>query len=260
MSTPLRIATWNVNGFRNAIRKDVGTHLETIGADVVLLQEIRSTPEQLPAEWREPEGWHVAWHPAERLGYAGTAVLSRHPITVLQRGMGEADPEGRVLVVRTGGMRLVSVYLPSGSSGEERQRIKDAWMPAFSAWAEPMLRSRVPTVLGGDFNVALDERDIYHWKGNLKNSGFLPHERAWLAGMINAGWRDLVREHFGDRDGPYTWWSNRGQARALDRGWRIDHLLANRAAGKRFRGVRIEREAGLAVSDHAPVVGEFESV
>jgi len=254
----MRIATWNVNGLRNAIRKGVDRHLETIDADVVLLQEIRSTREQLPAAWREPEGWHVAWHPAERLGYAGTAVFSRHPIAVLQRGMGEADPEGRVLVVRSGGLRLVSVYLPSGSSGEERQAVKDRWMPQFSRWAEPMLRSRVPTVLGGDFNVALDERDIYHWRGNRKNSGFLPHERAWLGGMIDAGWRDLVREHFGDRDGPYTWWSNRGQARALDRGWRIDHLLANRPAVRRFREVVIEREAGLAVSDHAPVVATFD--
>ncbi len=257
MPRPVRIATWNVNGLRNAIRKGLAEHLATIDVDVLLLQEIRSTPEQLPAAWRAPEGWHVAWHPAERLGYAGTAVFSRSPIRVLQRGMGEPDPEGRVLVVRTAGLRLVSVYLPSGSSGSERQAVKDAWMPRFAAWAAPMLRSRVPTVLGGDLNVALDERDIFHWRSNRTTSGFLPHEREWLAGLLAAGWRDLVREHFGDRDGPYTWWSNRGQARALDRGWRIDHLLANRPAARRFREAVVERETGLAVSDHAPVVGTF---
>ncbi len=254
MSGRIRIASWNVNGMRNAIRKGLERHLDAIDADVVLLQEIRATPEQLPAAWREPAEWHVAWHPAERPGYAGTAILSRHPITPLERGPGDEDPEGRVLLAKTAGVRVGSIYLPSGSSSPERQQVKDAWMPVFADWAEPLRRSRVPTILGGDYNIARDERDIFHWKSNRDTSGFLPHERAWLASMIDGGWRDLVREHFGDRDGPYTWWSNRGQARALDRGWRIDHLLANAAAATRAMDVSIDREAGLAISDHAPVI------
>lgn len=253
MSRSVRITTWNVNGMRNAIRRGFDRPLERIAPDVLLLQEIRARPDQLPAEWREPEGWHVQWHPAERPGYAGTAVLSRHPIKVLSRGSGGDDAEGRVLLVKTAGVRIASVYAPSGSSSEERQAVKDAWMPAFAEWAEPMSRSRVPTVFGGDFNVAHTERDIFHWKSNRKTSGFLPHERAWMGAFIESGWRDLVREQFGDRDGPYTWWSNRGQARALDRGWRIDYLFANRAAAKHIVDVSIDREAGLEISDHAPV-------
>ncbi|MFK7961749.1 MAG: exodeoxyribonuclease III [Phycisphaerales bacterium] len=256
MPAPVRITSWNVNGLRNAIRKDFGTYLDEIECDVLLLQEIRSTPAQLPDAWATPADWHVAWHPAERLGYAGTAVFSRHPITVRSRGMGtkDADVEGRVLEVATAGVRVVSVYAPSGSSGAERQAVKDAWMPAFTRWAAPMLRARTPTILGGDLNVAHTERDIFHWKSNQKSSGFLPHERAWVGALLDAGWADFVREHHGAVDGPYTWWSNRGQARQLDRGWRIDYLLGNRAAARQQTGApEIHREAGLAVSDHAPV-------
>ncbi|MEZ6162914.1 MAG: exodeoxyribonuclease III [Phycisphaerales bacterium] len=254
----MRIATWNVNGIRAAARKGFSDHLERVNPEVLLLQEVRALPEQIPEAMRCPEGWSTIWHPAQKKGYSGTAVWAcGTDLKEEARGIGDDDHEGRVIVARVGPVRVVSVYLPSGSSGEERQAIKDQWLPAFMDWATPMLKSRVPTVLGGDFNIAHTERDIFYAKSNQNTSGFLPHERQWMGEMIDMGWRDIVREKFGDVDGPYSWWSNRGQARAKDRGWRIDYLLLNKAAHGKLKDCHIDRQSGLEVSDHAMVVADF---
>ena len=133
-------------------------------------------------------------------------------------------------------------------------------MKRFAPFAEGLRRARTPTLIGGDLNIAHTERDIYYAKSNQKQSGFLPHEREWFGTLLDTGWRDLVREHAGDVDGPYSWWSNRGQARAKDRGWRIDYLLGNAAAGKRFKSATTHRDAGLACSDHAPVSVDLNPV
>lgn len=251
----MRITTWNVNGLRAALRKGFEDHLARVSPDVLLLQEVRALPEQLPMQWVAPDGWHVHWHPAKKKGYAGVAAWSRVPMKVLGTGLGDDDDdtEGRVLRVKVSGIQIVSVYLPSGSSGDHRQVEKEKWMARFMPWARTLANSRVLTLLGGDFNIAHTERDIFYAKSNEKTSGFLPHERAWFGDLLDLGWRDLVREHVGKVQGPYSWWSNRGRARELDRGWRIDYLLANRAAAKRFNAATIDREAGLTVSDHAPV-------
>ncbi|MEM9882206.1 MAG: exodeoxyribonuclease III [Planctomycetota bacterium] len=256
----MRVTTWNVNGLRAAIRKGLAEQLDAVGPDVLLLQEVRARPEQLPDGWAERDGWHITWHPAEKPGYAGTAVWTRQPHTVVATGLedGDADPEGRVLRVKVGGVQVVSVYLPSGSSSDARQQVKEAWMQRFLPWAAKLRRARTPTLLGGDLNIAHTTRDIYYAKSNQNQSGFLPHERAWFGELLGVGWRDLVRRHAGDIDGPYSWWSNRGQARQLDRGWRIDYLLANGPAAKRFTHATTHRDAGLACSDHAPVSVDLE--
>jgi exodeoxyribonuclease-3 len=251
----MRITTWNVNGLRAALRKGFGDCLAQIAPDVLLLQEVRALPEQLPAEWCRPVGWHVHWHPAKRRGYAGTAVWSRWPMEVLNLGLDDGldDDDGRVVTVRVRGVIVASVYLPSGSSGPERQQYKEAWMGRFFPWARQMAARRTPVVLGGDLNIAHTERDIFYAKGNENNSGFLPHERRWFGQLLDTGWDDFTRRHFGDVQGPYSWWSNRGRARELDRGWRIDYLLGNRAAAGQFCDAAVHRPGGLTVSDHAPV-------
>lgn len=249
----MRITTWNVNGLRAALRKGFAEFLETLETDVLLLQEVRALPEQLPEEWKRPFGWHVHWHPAERLGYSGVAVWSRKPFKVLGTGMDNDDSEGRLLRVKIGNLEIASVYLPSGSSGEHRQEQKELWMEAFLPWAEQFLSKNTPVILGGDLNIAHTERDIFYAKGNENTSGFLPHEREWFTQLLETGWRDVVREHYGDCQGPYSWWSNRGRARELDRGWRIDYLLANASARERLQSAVIHRAGGLTISDHAPV-------
>ena len=254
----MRIITWNVNGQRAALRKGFMDHIKILNPDVILLQEIRVLPEQLTEADRNPKDWHVMWHPADRKGYAGTAIWSRTPIKEEERGAGGPDPEGRVLRVSTNGMQFVSVYLPSGSSGDERQKVKETWMDTFRPWMDTLVKKRTPVVVGGDFNIARTERDIFYAKGNEKSSGFLPNERAWMDDLITSGWRDFTREQYGDVQGPYSWWSNRGKARELDRGWRIDYLLGNAGVAKRFQSAEVYREGGLTVSDHAPVVVDID--
>lgn len=254
----MRIMTWNVNGIRAAIRKGMRDHIDTLNPDVILFQEIRALPEQLPEEWAQPDNWHVLWHPAEKKGYAGTAIWSKHPIQERERGIGTEDREGRVLYATTAQVDVISVYLPSGSSGDERQTIKEQWMAQFRPWADALLKKRKPVIMGGDFNIVHTERDIFYAKGNENTSGFLPHERAWMGDLLQSGWHDFLREQVGDIQGPYSWWSNRGKARELDRGWRIDYLLGNKAAAKRIQDASIYREGGLTISDHAPVIIDLD--
>lgn len=224
---------------------------------VLLLQEIRCLPEQLPPNRAKPRRWKVAWHPAEKKGYAGVATWSRAPLEVVDRGMGATDPEGRILVTRTSGMLIANVYLPSGSRSPEAQERKEAWMASFAPWAAALARTDEPVVLAGDLNIAHTEADIHNPSGNKRNSGFLPQERAWFGELLDAGWTDLVRRHVGPGPGPWSWWSNRGRARALDRGWRIDYILGNAAAAECVVDAFITRKGGLDTSDHAPVTVDF---
>ena len=250
----MRITTWNVNGLRAAVEKGFGAHIQQLSPDVLMLQEVRCLPEQVPEAWQAPEGWELYWHPAERKGYSGVAILSRRPLEILQCGLdGAEDPEGRVIHARVNGVQLVCLYLPSGSSGEDRQAVKDQWLEDFAPWAQELAQQSEPVVMGGDFNIAHTERDIFHAKSNRKTSGFLPHEREWFSRLLEMGWSDFVREKFGEVDGPYSWWSHRGKARAEDRGWRIDYLVGNAAAAELFEDASIHRPGGLEVSDHAPV-------
>ncbi len=249
----MKITTWNVNGLRAAIRKGISEYLAALAPDVLLMQEIRVKPDDLTAEWRQPGGWRTHWHPAERPGYSGTATWSKSSLKFVGSGLNGADPEGRVIQTEIDGVLIINIYLPSGSSSPERQQEKEKWMAVFMPWAVKLAQRDTPVIMGGDFNIAHTEKDIFHAKSNEKTSGFLPHEREWMGRLLNSGWHDFVREHFGDRHGPYSWWSNRGQARALDRGWRIDYLIGNAAAARGFRSADIHRAGGLAISDHAPV-------
>ena len=254
----MRIVTWNVNGIRAAIRKGLDKFFDKIDADVWMLQEVRCLQEQLPKDWSVPEGYEMILHPAQKKGYSGVATLSRGGMEEQGRGMqGQLDPddsEGRVLVTKHGDLILVNTYLPSGSSKEERQRYKETWMAQWRDFIHPLLKSEHTVIVAGDLNIAHTENDIWNPKGNMKSSGFLPHEREWFSDLLGEGWHDLFREHVGPDEKIFSWWSNRGQARAKDRGWRIDYLLGNQAAFERLKSVTIDRQGGLEVSDHAPVI------
>lgn len=254
----MRIVTWNVNGIRAAIRKGIDSFFEKIKADVWMLQEVRCLPEQLPKDWNIPDGYQMILHPAEKKGYSGVATISKIDMVEEGRGMqGKLDindSEGRVLVTRHEDVILVNTYLPSGSSKEERQQFKETWMAQWRDFIRPLLDSDQTVIVAGDLNIAHTENDIWNPKGNAKSSGFLPHEREWFSELLAEGWHDLFREHVGPDEKIFSWWSNRGQARAKDRGWRIDYLLGNEVAMKRLKSVEIDRQGGLEVSDHAPVI------
>lgn len=248
----LRVTTWNVNGLRSALRKGLRDWLSHERPDVLLLQEVRADP--MP-EALADLGYAGAWFPAQRPGYSGVALLSVYPLSDIRAGMNhpEMDVEGRVLSAVVGGVRFASVYLPSGSSGPERQGFKDRVLADYHAWVTATLAEGLPLVIGGDYNVAHQELDLKNWRGNRGHSGFLPHERAWMTAHLGGGLTDTHRAWLGERP-EYTWWSNRGNAFANDTGWRIDYLLA---AGVCVLDLRVDRSVRL--SDHAPLSGTVQA-
>jgi exodeoxyribonuclease-3 len=249
----MRICTWNVNGVRAAHRKGLWRHLKRLNPDAVMLQEIRCTPEQAPPEITRQRTYTTTWHPAQKLGYAGTLTWTKGPHEVRSRGIGGEDVQGRALRTMWNGIELINIYLPSGSRSPEAQASKEAWMARFRPWAAALAAQDHPVILGGDLNIAHTKNDIHNPTGNKRNSGFLPHERVWFGELLSDGWTDVIRQKFGEVRGPWSWWSNRGRARELDRGWRIDYLLTNAAATARVVDAGIVRKGGLEVSDHAPV-------
>nr|WP_245557571.1 exodeoxyribonuclease III [Deinococcus peraridilitoris] len=239
----------NVNGLRSALRKGLLDWLEREQSDVVLLQEVRADPHP---EVFAPLGYFSSWSPAQKAGYSGVAVLSRRAPDAVEVGVlhDAYDAEGRVLLTRFGPLQVVSVYVPSGSSGEARQQFKEEFLKHFHAWTRERL-ARGPMLLGGDLNIAHQNIDLKNWRSNQKNSGFLPQERRWLTEYLALGLRDTHRDSLGER-AEYTWWSNRGNAYSNDVGWRLDYLLSG---GLTLGNVRADREARL--SDHAPLTGEL---
>ncbi len=254
----MRVVTLNCNGIRAASRKGFFDWLPTIGADVVCLQETKAQVDQLTDPLFSPEGYHCYYYDAEKKGYSGVATLSRSGFERIETGMAgtvdEGDTEGRILVTEHQGFTCINTYLPSGSNKQERQEFKDAWMDEWRAFLTPYLASKQPVIVCGDLNVAHTEDDIWNAKSNAKSSGFLPHEREWFSNLLEDGWSDAFRDYVGDGEKIYSWWSNRGQARALNRGWRIDYFLLNAAAAALVENVSIDRQGGLDVSDHAPVI------
>ncbi|SMB95022.1 exodeoxyribonuclease III [Deinococcus hopiensis] len=247
----LRVTTLNLNGLRSALRKGLENWLERHRPDVLLLQEIRAGP--MP-EALAGLGYAGAWFPAKKPGYSGVAVLSLHPLEDVRVGMdhAEMDDEGRILSAVVDGVRFASVYLPSGSNAAGRQDFKNRVLGDYQAWVTGTLAGGMPLVIGGDYNIAHQEVDLKNWRANQRNSGFLPHERAWMTAHLEAGLTDTHRAWLGERS-EYTWWSNRGNAYQGDVGWRLDYLLA---AGVSMRELWVDREARL--SDHAPLTGTVD--
>ncbi|MFW6640749.1 exodeoxyribonuclease III [Nocardiopsis algeriensis] len=267
----MTISSINVNGLRAAAKKDPGflQWLAATDADVVCLQEVRAEPEQLPAEVVAPEGWHVVLAPAAARGRAGVAVFSRAEPEAVRVGFGEAEFEdsGRYVEVDLGPVSVASLYLPSGEVGTERQEEKERFMEAFLPF---LVKRRMEVeaqgrdlVVCGDWNIAHREADLKNWRGNLKNSGFLPMERAWLDRVLDeAGYVDVVRGLYPDQEGPYSWWSYRGRAFDNDTGWRIDYHMATPGLAERVVEGRVERYRDRAErwSDHAPVTVRYRLV
>lgn len=270
----LSVVSANVNGVRAALRKGGLAQLlaaqQAGAADVICLQEVRSTTEQLH-ECVEEAGFknvHIAHDSSQRLGHAGVALISKFPLHDIKYGVGpkEFAKQGRWVeaTVKSGKreVRIASIYVHAGDSEiEERQEEKYRFLDAMTKRMQTHMKSNADALLVGDLNVAHRELDLKNWKGNLKSAGFLPRERAYFDKWIGShGWVDLHRQFFGDVEGPYTWWSNRGQAFDNNVGWRIDYLLATPALARRLTGMSIGRAASYAErwSDHAPVTAVFK--
>lgn len=253
----MRIITLNCNGIRSAARKGLFDWLPSQAADIVCLQETKAQAHQLEDGAFRPAGFHCHYFDAERKGYSGVAAYSKQRPDRVIRGFGvpEFDREGRYLELRFGRLSIVSLYLPSGSSGPERQASKFRFLDAFLPCLKRLARRRRDYILCGDFNIAHRPIDLRNWRANQKNSGFLPEERAWLDRVFDElGWVDAFRE-IDARPEQYTWWSNRGQAWAKNVGWRIDYQITSPALRGAARSVMIVKDRRF--SDHAPLVVEY---
>ena len=254
----MRILTLNCNGIRSAARKGLFDWLPTQAPDVVCLQETKAQVHQLADAGFRPDGYHCYYFDAERKGYSGVAVYSKTKPDRVIRGFGvpEFDGEGRYLELQFGKLSIVSLYLPSGSSGPERQASKFRFLDVFLPYLKRVGKRRRDFVLCGDFNIAHQPIDLKNWRSNQKNSGFLPEERAWLDNLFSElGWVDAFRE-VDLRPEQYTWWSNRGQARAKNVGWRIDYQVVSRSLAGKARAASIYKDSWF--SDHAPLTMDYE--
>ena len=256
----VKIITLNLNGIRSASRKGFLDWLPHQRADVICVQELKAQAADMTAELLKPGGYHGHFHYAEKKGYSGVGIYSKSAPDRVKAGFGvaEFDDEGRYLRADFGGLSVISLYLPSGSSGEHRQASKFRFLDAFLPHLKKLRKAGREVVLCGDWNIAHREIDLKNWKGNLKNSGFLPEERAWMTRIFDElGWVDVYRSlHPEATDASYTWWSNRGQARAKNVGWRIDYQIATPGMAARAKDAAIYKD--MWFSDHAPLTIRYD--
>jgi len=254
----LRIITLNLNGIRSAATKGFFAWLSKSQADIVCVQEVKAQANDIPPQIRNPPGYNGFFHYAEKKGYSGVGVYCKVKPDKVVTGLGIADidTEGRYLRCDFGNLSVVSVYLPSGSSSEERQTVKFSFMQRFFPHLRKIAKSGREFILCGDWNIAHKEIDLKNWRGNQKNSGFLPEERAWLTRVFDElGWVDVFRR-LNQEPEQYTWWSNRGQAWAKNVGWRIDYHIATQSIAGKAKRASIYKNKRF--SDHAPLTIDYD--
>jgi exodeoxyribonuclease-3 len=254
----MQIITLNLNGIRAAAKKGFFPWLAQQTADVVCVQELKAQLPDLSAEMQAPDDYHGYFHCAEQKGYSGVGIYSRKKPDRVVEGIGVADidAEGRFLQADFGNLSIVSLYLPSGSSGEHRQAAKFYFLEQFYPVLQNLMASGREIILCGDWNIAHKEIDLKNWRSNQKNSGFLPEERAWLTNVFDEiGFVDVFRRLNTEPD-QYTWWSNRGQAWAKNVGWRIDYQIATPAIAQTARSTSIFKDERF--SDHAPLIVDYD--
>lgn len=253
-----RVISLNANGIRAAARKGFFEWMQQQNVDVVCIQETKAQIHQLTDACFTPAGYHCFYEDAEKKGYSGVAIYSRQKPDTVIRGLGieEFDREGRYLEIQLGKLNIVSVYLPSGSSGDERQQFKYGCLDRFLTHLQTLRRRRREYILCGDWNIAHKNIDIRNWRSNQKNSGFLPEERAWLDKLFDkVKYVDAFRQVNEEPD-QYTWWSNRGRAWDNNVGWRIDYHIVTPALADKVLATDIYKAQRF--SDHAPLTVDYD--
>ena len=253
----MRIITYNVNGIRAAARKGFFSWLQTCQADIVCLQETKAWRSDLTDPIFYPEGFAHYYVDAQKKGYSGVAIYTKQPpnqiITTLDWPV--MDDEARYLQVDFDHLSVVSLYLPSGTSGDHRQQIKFDILDKLATHLAQLKASGRELVICGDWNIAHKQIDIKNWRSNQKNSGFLPEERAWMDKLLDEwGFVDAFRV-VNTQAEQYTWWSNRGQARANNVGWRLDYQMITPDLAKRVTNAEIYKTQWF--SDHAPLIMDY---
>jgi exodeoxyribonuclease-3 len=253
-----KIITCNTNGIRAASRKGFFEWMQSESPDVVCIQETKAQQDQLTDPLFHPSGYHCYYNDAIKKGYSGTALYSKvKPQRVIRSlGWDPADSEGRYLQADFKGLSVISLYLPSGSSGDAAQQRKVLFMGHFMEHLRALRRKRREYIICADWNICHKEIDLKNWRPNRKNSGFLPEERAWLDVLYDeVGWVDSFRLVNQESD-QYTWWSNRGQAWAKNVGWRLDYQMITPKLAPKVLSASVYREERF--SDHAPHTMEYD--
>ena len=269
----MKVVSINVNGIRAAARKGMFDWLKKIDADIICLQELKAQPDQIEDALYHPENYYCYFHSAEKKGYSGVGIYCKQKPKKVLMGFGaisngdwsDVDSEGRYIQVDFDKLSVASLYMPSGSSKEERQDFKYDMMAKMEPILKNMQRKKREFIICGDWNIAHKKIDIKNWRGNQKNSGFLPEERAWMDWLINDdnNHRDKPLQFvdafraINQKEHQYTWWSNRGQAWANNTGWRIDYQIVTHGLKNRIipNSDLIYKEERF--SDHAPLVIEY---
>lgn len=254
----MKIITYNVNGIRSAINKGLLNWIQATNADILCFQEIKASADQIDETPFKELGYTSFWFPAQKKGYSGVAIFSKRTPQNVEYGCGipKYDLEGRVLRIDFEDFSVMSVYMPSGSSGEDRQKFKFEWMDDFLPYVTELRKTHPNLIVCGDYNICHQAIDIHNPKSNAKSSGFLPEEREWMCKWFESGFIDSFR-HFNQEPHHYTWWSYRAGSRGKNLGWRIDYQTVTRAMESRLKRSVILPDA--VHSDHCPVLLEIHT-
>ena len=249
----MKIVSYNVNGIRSAQSKGLVDFMQSSNADVFCFQETKAIQNQVEPYLYEVAGYkHQHWFSAEKKGYSGVAIYSKQKPDHVEYGFGvpEFDTEGRMIRADFGDLSIISVYMPSGSSGDTRQAYKMVWLSLFQNYINELKKTRPNLIICGDYNICHRAIDIHDPKGNKDSSGFLPEERDWMQAFIDSGFIDSFRTLHAEPHN-YSWWSYRANARNNNKGWRIDYCMLSEPIGNNLL------EAGILPnekhSDHCPV-------
>ena len=254
----MRIISYNVNGIRSAITKGFIDWLKTDPADIICIQETKAVKDNVDHKQFTDLGYHDYWFSAQKKGYSGVAVFTKIKPDNIEYGTGHkvSDDEGRVLQLDFGDIRLINAYFPSGTSGDERQTFKYAWLAEFFNYLNTLKKKHPKLILCGDYNIAHREIDIHDPKGNKKSSGFLPEERVWTDKFLASGWIDTFRDLHPEPH-RYSWWSQRFPiVRLQNKGWRIDYINVTEPLRKNIKSADIYPD--IKHSDHCPVFLEIK--
>lgn len=245
----MKLISWNVNGLRACQTKGFSETFKQLDADFFCLQETKMQKGQLDLEF---DGYESYWNYAEKKGYSGTAIYSRHTPISISYGLGieEHDHEGRVITLEMQDFYLITVYVPNSQDGLRRLDYRMQWEDAFRSYIKE-LDKRKPVIVCGDMNVAHKEIDLKNPKTNRKNAGFTDEERGKMSELLDSGFTDTFRFFHPDLEGAYSWWSYRFHAREKNAGWRIDYFIVSNRLAERLEGADIHNE--IFGSDHCPV-------
>ena len=254
----MKLVSYNVNGIRAAIKKDFIGWLKSADPDVIGLQEVKSSLQQIDVSLFEDLGYEVYWHDAVKKGYSGVATLTKIKPLSIHYGMNMPiyDDEGRVLRLDFDGFSFVNTYFPSGTTGDVRQAFKYRFLDDLYGFSQDLRENHPSLIWSGDYNICHKPIDIHDPVSNKNSSGFLPEERVWMDKFTASGFEDSYRVKHPDLTGQYTWWSYRANARSNNKGWRIDYHMTTKNLTNRIRSTSIL--ANVTHSDHCPILIEID--